>query len=89
MRTRLHECDLFVCLGCCWAQLQTRRLFALRLNVLAKGYSGISCDTLEKLIARWNLSLMPEIPCKVHARFTALPTTTNQPLLIVAIAACY
>jgi len=42
---------------------QTRGLLALRINVLAKGFSGISSATLEKLVAAFNascLSLVPE-----------------------------
>lgn len=42
---------------------QTRGLMVLRINVLAKGYSGISRQTLEQLIEAFNkscLSLVPE-----------------------------
>ncbi|OQR91017.1 histidine ammonia-lyase [Achlya hypogyna] len=41
----------------------TRMLLALRINVLAKGHSGISVDTLEQLIDAFNndcLSIVPE-----------------------------
>ncbi|RHY09317.1 hypothetical protein DYB25_014104, partial [Aphanomyces astaci] len=41
----------------------TRMLLALRINVLSKGHSGISVDTLEQLIAAFNadcLSIVPE-----------------------------
>lgn len=33
---------------------RTRMLLALRINVLAKGYSGISLETLKKYIAAFN-----------------------------------
>jgi histidine ammonia-lyase len=33
---------------------QARMMFALRINILAKGYSGISEDTLQKIIAVFN-----------------------------------
>ncbi|CAL8093267.1 unnamed protein product [Calicophoron daubneyi] len=42
----------------------TRMLFALRINVLSKGYSGISLDTLEKMIKIYNASCLPWIPEK-------------------------
>ncbi|ETV82762.1 hypothetical protein H257_04559 [Aphanomyces astaci] len=41
----------------------TRMLLALRINVLSKGHSGISVDTLEQLVAAFNadcLSIVPE-----------------------------
>ncbi|KDO22548.1 histidine ammonia-lyase [Saprolegnia parasitica CBS 223.65] len=41
----------------------TRMLLALRINVLAKGHSGISVDTLEQLVDAFNndcLSIVPE-----------------------------
>ncbi|XP_078358195.1 histidine ammonia-lyase-like [Oculina patagonica] len=37
-------------------------LFALRINVLAKGYSGISLKTLKQLIAAFNESCLPWVP---------------------------
>ncbi|KAL9982894.1 hypothetical protein ACROYT_G005005 [Oculina patagonica] len=40
----------------------TRMLFALRINVLAKGYSGISLKTLKQLIAAFNESCLPWVP---------------------------
>jgi histidine ammonia-lyase len=42
---------------------RTRMLLALRINVLAKGYSGISVETLKRVIKAFNkscLSLVPE-----------------------------
>lgn len=41
---------------------RTKMLLALRINVLAKGYSGISLDTLEKMIAAFNASCLPWVP---------------------------
>ncbi|RHY28614.1 hypothetical protein DYB32_005827 [Aphanomyces invadans] len=41
----------------------TRMLLALRINVLSKGHSGISVDTLQQLVAAFNadcLSIVPE-----------------------------
>lgn len=43
---------------------RTKMLLALRINVLAKGYSGISLETLNKLIAAFNASCLPWIPEK-------------------------
>ncbi|XP_050412353.1 histidine ammonia-lyase [Patella vulgata] len=39
-------------------------LLALRINVLAKGYSGISVETLNQLIAALNASCLPWVPEK-------------------------
>jgi len=33
---------------------RARMMFALRINILAKGYSGISEDTLRRIIAAFN-----------------------------------
>lgn len=33
---------------------RARMMFALRINILAKGYSGISEDTLKRIIAIFN-----------------------------------
>lgn len=33
---------------------RARMLFALRINILAKGFSGISEDTLQKIVAAFN-----------------------------------
>lgn len=38
---------------------QTRMLLALRINVLAKGYSGISVDNIKKMIAAFNGKAFP------------------------------
>jgi histidine ammonia-lyase len=40
----------------------TRMLFVLRLNVLAKGYSGISEETLRRVIDAFNADCLSEIP---------------------------
>ena len=43
---------------------KTRMLFALRINVLAKGYSGISMETLQKVIDAFNgKTFDPEVIC--------------------------
>nr|XP_006825988.1 PREDICTED: histidine ammonia-lyase [Saccoglossus kowalevskii] len=39
-------------------------LMALRINVLAKGYSGISCETLQQYIDAFNVSCLPCVPEK-------------------------
>lgn len=39
-------------------------LLALRINVLAKGFSGISENTLQKLIINFNNDILPLIPEK-------------------------
>ncbi|XP_025108687.1 LOW QUALITY PROTEIN: histidine ammonia-lyase-like [Pomacea canaliculata] len=43
---------------------RTRMLLALRINVLAKGYSGISLETLQQYIAAFNSSCLPWVPEK-------------------------
>ncbi|NXC64044.1 HUTH lyase, partial [Aleadryas rufinucha] len=43
---------------------RSRMLLALRINVLAKGYSGISLETLEQVIKAFNASCLPYIPEK-------------------------
>jgi len=43
---------------------QTRMLMALRINVLAKGHSGISLSTLLKFVDAYNSSCLPWIPEK-------------------------
>ncbi|XP_069100911.1 histidine ammonia-lyase-like [Argopecten irradians] len=43
---------------------RTRMVLALRINVLAKGFSGISMDTLQKYIAAFNASCLPYVPEK-------------------------
>ncbi|XP_041458431.1 histidine ammonia-lyase-like [Lytechinus variegatus] len=42
----------------------TRKLLALRINILSKGFSGISVQNLEKLIAAFNASCLSVVPCK-------------------------
>lgn len=39
-------------------------LLALRINVLAKGYSGISEESLNRYIRGFNLDYLPFIPLK-------------------------
>ncbi|XP_034169257.2 histidine ammonia-lyase [Pangasianodon hypophthalmus] len=41
---------------------RTRMLLALRINVLAKGYSGISLETLHKMVAAFNASCLSWVP---------------------------
>nr|XP_020862122.1 histidine ammonia-lyase isoform X2 [Phascolarctos cinereus] len=41
-----------------------RMLMALRINVLAKGYSGISLETLKQAIEMFNASCLPYVPEK-------------------------
>ncbi|KAG9490383.1 hypothetical protein GDO78_005973 [Eleutherodactylus coqui] len=43
---------------------RTRMLLALRINVLAKGYSGISLETLQQVIEAFNACCLPYIPEK-------------------------
>ncbi|NWU97693.1 HUTH lyase, partial [Upupa epops] len=43
---------------------RSRMLLALRINVLAKGYSGISLETLQQVIKAFNASCLPYIPEK-------------------------
>ncbi|NP_001098736.1 histidine ammonia-lyase, gene 2 L homeolog isoform X1 [Xenopus laevis] len=43
---------------------RTRMLLALRINVLAKGYSGISLETLHQVIEVFNASCLPYVPEK-------------------------
>lgn len=43
---------------------KTRMLLALRINVLAKGYSGISVESLERFIDGFNKDILPLIPLK-------------------------
>ncbi|KAJ4937961.1 hypothetical protein JOQ06_002589 [Pogonophryne albipinna] len=43
---------------------RTRMLLALRINVLAKGYSGISPETLDQMIQAFNASCLSFVPEK-------------------------
>ncbi|RLN72562.1 hypothetical protein BBJ28_00004445 [Nothophytophthora sp. Chile5] len=43
---------------------QTRMLLALRINVLAKGHSGIRVHTLEQLVGAFNADCLSVVPCK-------------------------
>lgn len=40
----------------------SRRIHALKINALAKGYSGISISTMERLIEFFNSGCVPQIP---------------------------
>jgi hypothetical protein len=46
---------------------KTRMLLALRINVLAKGYSGISLTTLQQLIDAFNCKLLFELLNSIFA----------------------
>lgn len=37
-------------------------MFALRINVLAKGFSGIRRETLTRLVSAFNADCLPKIP---------------------------
>jgi len=41
---------------------QTRRVIALRINVLAKAFSGVRLETLQQLVDALNASCLPYIP---------------------------
>lgn len=41
---------------------RVRMLLALRINILAKGYSGVSPKTLQQLIDAFNCSCLPWVP---------------------------
>ncbi|KAL2087350.1 hypothetical protein ACEWY4_016178 [Coilia grayii] len=41
---------------------RTRMLLALRINVLAKGYSGVSMETLNAIVAAFNASCLSWVP---------------------------
>eukprot|EP01135_Chromosphaera_perkinsii_P009646 Nk52_evm96s1810 gene=Nk52_evmTU96s1810 len=43
---------------------RTRRLLVLRLNVFAKGFSGIREENVRKMLAAFNKSCLSLIPCK-------------------------
>jgi len=43
---------------------RTRMLLALRINVLAKGHSGISLENTAKMIKAFNAGCLPMVPCK-------------------------
>merc|ERR1711892_974 len=48
--------------GAALSPMKTRMLLALRINVLAKGYSGISIGTLKQLIDAFNASCLSWVP---------------------------
>ena len=41
---------------------ETRRLLALRINVLAKGHSGIRCQTVEQMVNAFNKDCLSVVP---------------------------
>jgi histidine ammonia-lyase len=41
-----------------------RRLVALRLNVFARGNSGIRTETVRRIVAAFNSGVVPKVPCK-------------------------
>ena len=43
---------------------KTRMLLALRINVLAKGHSGIRVETVERMLAALNANCLPLVPSK-------------------------
>ena len=42
----------------------TRAVMLIRANTLAKGYSGVRLETVERLLAALNAGVHPRIPCK-------------------------
>lgn len=59
---------------------QTRMLLILRINVLAKGHSGVTPETLKTLLKALNNNCLPRIPRKGKAslRVSAIfPTQYN------------
>uniref|UniRef100_A0A8C1KHM1 Histidine ammonia-lyase n=1 Tax=Cyprinus carpio TaxID=7962 RepID=A0A8C1KHM1_CYPCA len=68
-RTFLNLSDIFFtpeifCLGSPLSPERTRMLLALRINVLAKGYSGVSLETLHRMIQAFNASCLSYVPEK-------------------------
>lgn len=43
---------------------RTRMLLALRINVLAKGHSGISPEVIDQMLAAFNADCLSVVPCK-------------------------
>jgi histidine ammonia-lyase len=43
---------------------KTRMMFALRINVLAKGYSGVRAETLQQMIDFFNMDCLSIVPEK-------------------------
>ena len=60
-----------------------RMMFALRINILAKGYSGISKETLEKSVAAFNSKSSPDhlsqshLPISFHSE-SCIPEIPSQ-----------
>ncbi len=48
--------------GKCLSNEHVRMLLTLRINTLAKGFSGISVETLEAVIKAFNNSCLPCVP---------------------------
>uniref|UniRef100_A0A3B3T4F3 Histidine ammonia-lyase n=1 Tax=Paramormyrops kingsleyae TaxID=1676925 RepID=A0A3B3T4F3_9TELE len=44
---------------------QTQMLLVLKINMLARGHSGISTDTIQKMIEAFSASCLPSVPEKV------------------------
>uniref|UniRef100_A0A8B9KCN0 Histidine ammonia-lyase n=1 Tax=Astyanax mexicanus TaxID=7994 RepID=A0A8B9KCN0_ASTMX len=53
-----------VCVGPPLSPERTRMLLALRINTLAKGHSGVSLETLQKMVAAFNESCLSWVPEK-------------------------
>ncbi|MBN3271811.1 HUTH lyase, partial [Polyodon spathula] len=60
----LQENVIRSCVGKPLSPERSRMLLALRINVLAKGYSGISLDTLHQMIEAFNASCLSYVPEK-------------------------
>lgn len=60
---------------------RTRRLLLLRINVLAKGHSGISVETLKGLIDAFNADCLSWVPEQVSLR-KFLKSLINNKLLL-------
>jgi aromatic amino acid lyase len=59
---RSHACGI----GEPLAVNRARMLMAIRINVLAKGYSGVGEDTLQVYINAFNKDCIPKVPAQVH-----------------------
>ncbi|XP_026876025.2 histidine ammonia-lyase-like isoform X3 [Electrophorus electricus] len=58
------ESSLFLRVGAALIPERTRMLLALRINTLAKGYSGVSLETLQKMLSAFNASCLSWVPEK-------------------------
>jgi histidine ammonia-lyase len=61
----LHICSLVVGVGQPLTPERARMLMALRINVLAKGYSGVTPETLNQYVDALNKNCVPWVP-EVH-----------------------